>query len=231
MSRYTDFMKKMLPSAKGASQKEKFRWVAAQWKRQKGKGDGLHMAGRGMKPKLSDTYNKQENMSKWSDYGDVPGVSGEGVKRRRGGIIGPRGCNVDDGLDSPMLGYNRAKRPGPVGCKVPMMTPTEMRFANKLGSQKVARGGRVNTLRQRHNQGAGLFGAAGKAVWDKVNGRGLMGAAGKAAWDKMRGGALSGIISAKQKAALAKLIKHGGKVNTQKGVLADLLKGLDISIN
>lgn len=46
-----------------------------------------------------------------------------------------------------------------------------------------------------------------------------------------RGGALSGMISARQRAALTKLIRHGGKVNTQKGVLADLLKGLDISIN
>ena len=46
-----------------------------------------------------------------------------------------------------------------------------------------------------------------------------------------KGGALSGMISARQKAALSKLIRHGGKVNTQRGVLADLLKGLDISIN
>jgi len=80
MSAYTDFVKQHIGKVAGKTQKDKFRAVAALWRRQKGHGKGLSPPGvhigHGMKRKRCGIV---AGTNDWSDYGGSPQLDGEGI--------------------------------------------------------------------------------------------------------------------------------------------------------
>lgn len=197
MSAYTEFVRQHIGKVAGKTQKDKFRAVAALWRRQKGHGKGLSPPGvpishgRGMKKRCAGTNS-------WSDYGGKPQLDGEGV-----------GGSVVHALQH----INTPKK---------LAKAVFKHYAPKLVDATFNKGipHIISQIGLHHPKVASLlktaFDYGGKSlanmIHKKIEGFGMRHAHmylkhHMATHKPKRGGALSGPISARQQAALAKHIR------------------------
>jgi hypothetical protein len=203
---------------------------------------------------------RQSGMNDWSDYGDRLPINGEGFFddlwdgiKGAAKIAGPR--LIDAGLKRYGMGSRKRKMMAGDGLL------DDLKGGAKRLIKKHAPGGVDKLIGAAGNALAGAagkklgpqaealirkaldFGGAklGKFIKGKIEGWGIRHASmhlkhimksGGAIPMKRQGGALSGMISAKQRAALAAHIRRGGKIggDAKHGALSDLLKGLTVKI-
>lgn len=179
MSMYTQFVKEHIGSAPGKTQKDKMRAVALLWRRHKGKGKGLTAPG-----------VRGGTVRDWSDYGDKPAFDGEGLWDD----VKSTGKKVLKTVAKKAVDYAHSKAPA-------------------LISKVTAKHPRVGALLQKAFDYGGT--PLKNLIHKKIEGLGIVHARTYLKHHmtmhppkgSRRGGALSGLVSARQMAALRKHIR------------------------
>lgn len=224
MSKYTDFVKAHIHKVPGKTMPDKMRAVGALWRRQKSGGKGLTPpgvhAGKGL-----TTPGAQAGrgvVRDWTDYGDKPAMDGEGWKDDLKAFVKKGAKTVGKKVVDLAFSHGAPALIKKVGEKYPQAA-TLLQKALDYG------GVPLRDVIQKKIDGFGIRHARAhlKQHMENHPPKGKRG--GRLGRTGRGGKGLSGMVSAKQMAALRAHIKGGGAVTH--GALSDLLKGLTVKIS